>query len=459
MSEHEKIPDSPNCDVTNTEAKSPDATCNTATNSDETTPETLTPAETPKKTTSERKWRTNQANALKSTGPKTAQGKAIARRNALKHGMTCEKENLFSTDEKLYKSRLDSWTKVAHPQNDMELYQLESAVRATVNLDRCARNAKAEMNLRTRKAAGHWEGVQTKKINRATKHWTTQPAACVAKLETFTRGVEWLLACWDELTQALEARECWTIGDFWLAMRLMGKCPEMRHENDKEVAAFRTLVVAVLAEIDQDEVDLLFGIDTSPLEPEARTAQFEANLPSREDALEGLWATLDAEVERLAAIRAKLWESKDGPVLSEKIDRASFDDSKNGVLRRRYESANHLDMNRCLKQFTDQRNLRAGRLKEDRVIEDKARAERIAELYPTAKHKLARPHLRNEPKSSDTKDSHISTSGKSAGPRARDFTDPAEFVKWVLGSKEGELASAPPPNPPAPGAGEAQKPS
>ena len=74
----------------------------------------------------------NQANALKSTGPKTAQGKATARRNALKHGMTCEKENLFSNDAKLYKDRLERWTKAAHPRNDLELYQLASAVRATV---------------------------------------------------------------------------------------------------------------------------------------------------------------------------------------------------------------------------------------------------------------------------------------------------------------------------------------
>src|SRR3984893_10613394 len=106
----------------------------------------------------ERQFAANQANALKSTGPKTAQGKATARRNALKHGMTCEKENLFRNDARLYKERLERWTKAAKPRNDMELYQLESAVRATVNLDRCARNEKAEMDRGGRRVVGHREG-------------------------------------------------------------------------------------------------------------------------------------------------------------------------------------------------------------------------------------------------------------------------------------------------------------
>src|ERR1700730_17475719 len=313
----------------------------------------------------ERQFAANQANALKSTGPKTAQGKATARRNALKHGMTCEKENLFRNDAKLYKERLERWTKAAKPRNDMELYQLESAVRATVNLERFARNENSEMDLRIRKVKGHWEGAQTKRIKRATKLWTTQPGTCVGQLLTFTRGCEWLLAKWELLAKALEKNECCDGDEARLAMRLMGKCPEMFHEGDKEVAAFRSLVVAASPEIDFDDADGFLCIDTSQLEHEARQAEFESKLLSREDALEGLWAMLDAEFERLAPIREKLWENQDGPALSERIDHVSFDDSKTGVLRRRYVSANHLDMHRCLKEFSEQRKQTELRVEEE----------------------------------------------------------------------------------------------
>jgi hypothetical protein len=401
----------------------------------------------------------NQANALRSTGPRTAEGKAKARRNALKHGMTCEQENLSNTDEKLHEDRLERWTRAARPQNDMEVYQLESAVRATVNLDRCARNAKAEMDRRTSRAVGHWNGVQTKKLTRAIKFWTTQPANCVAQLETFTRGVEWLLERWEELAKALEANECWTIAEAWLAMRLMGKCPEMY--LDSEVAAFRTLVIAARPDIDRDEAGKFRGLDTARLEPEARDALLNEKLPSREDAREGLWATFDAELERLEPIREKLWERKDGPALLEKLGLAAFDDSKSGVLRRRYESANHMDMHRCLKQLTEQRRQREARVEEDLELEEIALAEERAEIAKQT-DKLMRDRdarLRNEAKSSATTDKPVSTSGNSEVKRPRDFPDRADYVKWLLGTKETTSESAPATEQPATGADEAQKPS
>src|SRR5580704_435793 len=40
--------------------------------------------------TSWRQWQANRLNALKSTGPRTEEGKCISRRNALRHGLTAE---------------------------------------------------------------------------------------------------------------------------------------------------------------------------------------------------------------------------------------------------------------------------------------------------------------------------------------------------------------------------------
>ena len=40
--------------------------------------------------TSWRQWQANRLNALKSTGPRTGEGKRISRRNALRHGLTAE---------------------------------------------------------------------------------------------------------------------------------------------------------------------------------------------------------------------------------------------------------------------------------------------------------------------------------------------------------------------------------
>lgn len=53
----------------------------------------------PKKPISEARLRANRQNAQKSTGPKTARGKAYCRRNAVKHGLL-SKQVLFSDDGK-----------------------------------------------------------------------------------------------------------------------------------------------------------------------------------------------------------------------------------------------------------------------------------------------------------------------------------------------------------------------
>ena len=186
-------------------------------------------------------------------------------------------------------------------------------------------------------------------------------------------------------------------------------------------------------------------------------------MPSREDALEGLWATFDAELERLIPIRAKLWESEDEPALLEKIDAVAFDGSKKGVLRRRYESANHLDMHRCLKQFTEQRRLTELRSKDPVEIEAKEAAAERAEILQKAekfeKERLQKERLRNEPKSSAPKQRRIIVSGESAEAYTSPYSDPSKYIKKVAEAKVAASEGAPASNPALPGAGEAQKPA
>ncbi len=64
--------------------------------------------------TSDKQLRANQRNALKSTGPRTPEGKAAIRRNALKHGLLSQEVLLPGEDEAALKDLGDTLRNELH---------------------------------------------------------------------------------------------------------------------------------------------------------------------------------------------------------------------------------------------------------------------------------------------------------------------------------------------------------
>jgi hypothetical protein len=117
-------------------------------------------------------------------------------------------------------------------------------------------------------------------------------------------------------------------------------------------------ILAVRVEFDLDEADALLGIKTAQMPLEARRKAIAGRLPRPAEAHAALLATATAEIARLQAHRDDLWFRVDGPRLAEAIDLATFDDTKQGDLRRRYESAAMLDMHRALTRLEHKRRER-----------------------------------------------------------------------------------------------------
>src|SRR5437588_10317166 len=87
----------------------------------------------------------NRNNSSKSTGPKTPEGKAASRRNALKHGLRAEVLALPCEDPAELAAKEQFWHDHFQPQGPEEQYLLNLVVRASVQLDRCARFQAAEV--------------------------------------------------------------------------------------------------------------------------------------------------------------------------------------------------------------------------------------------------------------------------------------------------------------------------
>src|SRR5215211_3296493 len=81
----------------------------------------------------------NRQNALKSSGPKTPQGKATARLNATKHGLLSQVDLLPGEDEEALKELAERLRAELQPVGEIESLLVEKIIDATWRLRRLSR--------------------------------------------------------------------------------------------------------------------------------------------------------------------------------------------------------------------------------------------------------------------------------------------------------------------------------
>src|SRR5262245_55845923 len=103
---------------------------------------------------SEAQINANRRKAQRSTGPKTEAGKARARLNALKDGLTAKitMPVLCREDPEFLGSRIQQWFDELHPHNELECELISLAARACQALERAERFEAAHLASRIRKA-------------------------------------------------------------------------------------------------------------------------------------------------------------------------------------------------------------------------------------------------------------------------------------------------------------------
>ena len=72
----------------------------------------------------------NRANALKSTGPRTPEGKAASRFNAMKHTLDAESVILPGEDPAAYQALIDAYHRDWDPQTPNETFHVETMIRS-----------------------------------------------------------------------------------------------------------------------------------------------------------------------------------------------------------------------------------------------------------------------------------------------------------------------------------------
>jgi hypothetical protein len=362
-----------------------------------------TKSKTKSKKASSAKTAANRRNAEKSVGPKTPEGKAKSRFNALKHGMTAQTVLLPGDDTEAFTKRLRYLQDDLQPRNSLEGVVIERLAGDLWKADRAEQSAGARINFRLRHGPvdqarkdrdeaielgqhllwqpafplpvglheGEAKGALAKFPLADAPGDPMHPARLLLKLEATVAGCDWLLKRWEELRFRLEIPGTWDMADVWKMVRLMGKTA-LEVKDDFQVAL---LVLASLALEPAPEPDpgrkSKFADVMSAMSRDDRLSrvvagvtrlcepfqQALARMPldklapeNEEQARQRLFAVVDQELGRIGRIRAMLQKFADADEAEAPV-RLAFETGTEGDRGRRYVLAYERLVNRRIDTF------------------------------------------------------------------------------------------------------------
>jgi hypothetical protein len=198
----------------------------------------------------------NRRNAMKSTGPRTKEGKRRSAMNALKHGMTAEIALMPEEDKVKFERRVREWVGDFRPRTDEERFYAERAVYFSWQVQRGFKAQSARIvrrsktiisekhrsqereaielsrrllelpeSLRPEGSSPAGEPVTKADANGAggevAEKGARHPALLVLGLESTEVGCRWLLARWNTLAASLEAGLGWDAPERFQVIRLL----------------------------------------------------------------------------------------------------------------------------------------------------------------------------------------------------------------------------------------------
>jgi hypothetical protein len=275
----------------------------------------------------------NRLNAMKSTGPRTAEGKAKSRGNALKHGMTGEGVVLPTDEAARVDARAALLEAEMKPSGEMSRILLRRIAVCAGRLDQSDRADKAMAARRVRDALKTRDEARRDEVDRYMALLPDDPDRAVRRMMELPEGIDALIETW----QLLRGRLARPFGQEWTDFEsrrvdhLLG-----RHAGMHPPTEFDPFLRAVNGDFSGLRADQGGGLNRKKRQEWAR---------------EQLGRLMDAEVEALRELREIVDDESEAIDRAEAADRALRDTSAEGQLARKYEAAAAREMFRALKEF------------------------------------------------------------------------------------------------------------
>jgi hypothetical protein len=277
----------------------------------------------------------NVANAAKSTGPKTEEGKARSRANAYKHGLAGE--GVVQSPE-LAAEVAHRYAELAaelSPVGRVAEMLVQRIAATSVRLERAVVQEAKHLSRRCRHAEAEHAEMMHDQVVALLDDLDENPATSARRLLRTPEGIEAAIATWLGLKADLlrDSPRSWTARHGELAVNLTG-----RQLGDVPVSPLERISNAVFGDfslLDRSEGP---GLDDEERQAWARR-QLASMIDAEVEALRTCFQNLDHEAFELDRVEAPI--------------RALFDPSKEATLARRYEAAAERGMFRSLRDLRD----------------------------------------------------------------------------------------------------------
>jgi hypothetical protein len=153
---------------------------------------------------SQAKIEANRRNALLSTGPKTVEGKAKSRANALKHGLCSA--IVVAEDLALVSQRSGEFFETLKPQNEVHVWMVDQAALCSVRIERCERIERRVRDKIALRAELTWDNDRRFEVEVTARSLAKDPSATVQALRGTLHGCEWMIGRWALLAHAGETQ-------------------------------------------------------------------------------------------------------------------------------------------------------------------------------------------------------------------------------------------------------------
>ena len=165
--------------------------------------------------------RANQANASRSSEPRTAEGQSRSRLNAVRHGMAGESTEFEAMASSEFLKRHDKWAEEFAPVGEGAEWALDRAVAASLRIERCERAVEDIQVGSSERAKLAWDQDRAVEAAKVFNQLERDPVLASRQLQTSYAGVVLLIEAWLGLASTLQTGD-WSETEVSRALDLLG---------------------------------------------------------------------------------------------------------------------------------------------------------------------------------------------------------------------------------------------